>query len=107
VTLGLGLAVTAAAVELAEVVDGETGNLKSAATVVLEDLVLSSEGTTAGDGGSLAGLLLLDGECVLADGGPPDIGQLAAAHAVDTLDLVGTDDDVGERRAGLVICVSA
>jgi hypothetical protein len=49
--------------------------------------------------------LLLDGEGILADSGPPDVGQLAAAHAVDTLDLVGTDDDVGEGSAGLS-CVS-
>ena len=103
--LGLGLAVAAAAVELAEAVDGEAGDAHGAAAVVLQDLVLGAEGTAARDGGGLAGFLLLDGEGVLADGGPPDVGQLAAAHAVDTLDLVGADDDVGEGSTGLV-CVS-
>jgi hypothetical protein len=104
VALGLSLAVATAAVELAEVVDGEARDLESAAAVVLEDLVLGAERATARDCGGLAGLLLLDGESVLADSGPPDVGQLAATHTVDTLDLVGTDDDVGERCAGLFAC---
>lgn len=101
VAFGLGLAVTTAAVKLAEVVDGEAGDLHGAAAVVLQDLVLGAEGSAAGDGGGLAGFLLLDGESVLADGRPPDVGQLAGAHAVHTFDLVGADDDVGERGAGL------
>jgi len=101
VALGLGLAVAAAAVKLAKVVNSEAGNRHGTAAVVLENLVLGAEGTTARDGGGLAGLLLLDGEGVLAHGGPPDVGQLAATHAVDTLDLVGTDDDVGDGGAGL------
>jgi len=101
VAFGLGLAVTTAAVKLAEVVDGEAGDLHGAAAVVLQDLVLGAEGSAAGDGGGLAGFLLLDGESVLADGRPPDVGQLAGAHAVHTFYLVGADDDVGERGAGL------
>ena len=101
VAFGLGLAVTTAAVKLAEAVDGEAGNAHGAAAVVLEDLVLGAESTAARDGGGLAGFLLLDGEGILANGGPPDVGQLAATHAVDTLDLVGADDDVGEGSAGL------
>jgi hypothetical protein len=108
--LSLGLAVTAAPVKLAEVVDGEAGDLHGAAAVVLQDLVLGAEGSTAGDGGGVAGLLLLDGEGVLADGGPPDVGQLAGAHAVHAFDLVGADDDVGEGGAGLwrlLACVSS
>lgn len=105
VALGLGLAVAAATVKLAEVVNSEARDGHGATAVVLEDLVLGAESTAAGDGGGLAGILLLDGEGILADSGPPDVGQLAAAHAVDTLDLVGTDDDVGEGSAGLS-CVS-
>ena len=101
VAFGLGLAVTTAAVKLAEVVDGEAGDLHGAAAVVLQDLVLGAEGSAAGDGGGLAGFLLLDGESVLADGRPPDVGQLAGAHAVHTFYLVGADDDVGERGASL------
>jgi hypothetical protein len=101
VTLSLGLAVATAAVKLAEAVDSETRNLEGAAAVVLEDLVLGTESTTAGDGGGLAGFLLLDSESVLADSRPPDVSQLAGAHAVDTFDLVGADDDVRERGAGL------
>jgi hypothetical protein len=101
VALSLGLAVTAAPVKLAEVVDGEARDLHGAAAVVLQDLVLGAEGSAAGDGGGVAGLLLLDGEGVFADGGPPDVGQLAGAHAVHAFDLVGADDDVGEGGAGL------
>lgn len=99
VALVLGLAVAAAAVELAEVVDSEARNRHGAATVVLEDLVLGAESTAASDSGGVTGSLLLDGESVLADGGPPDVLQLAVAEAVDTLDLVGANDDVGKARA--------
>ena len=97
----LGLAVAAAAVELAEVVDGEARDVHGAAAVVLQDLVLSAESAAAGDGGGLAGCLLLDGESVLADRRPPDVGQLAGAHAVHAFDLVGADDHVGEGGAVL------
>ena len=99
--LSLSLAVTAATVKLAEVVDGEAGDLHGSAAVVLQDLVLGAEGSAARDGGRVAGFLLLDGEGVLADGGPPDVGQLAGAHAVYAFDLVRADDDVGEGGAGL------
>ena len=99
--LSLGLAVTAAPVKLAEVVDGEAGDLESAAAVMLQDLVFGAESSAAADGRGLAGFLLLDGEGVFADGRPPDVGQLAGAHAVHTFYLVGADDDVGERGAGL------
>ena len=101
VALSLGLAVAAAAVEFTEAVDGETSDLEGATAVVLKNLIFSAESTTAGDGGGLAGLLLLDRKSVLAHCGPPDVSQLAGAHAVDTFDLVGADDDVGERSAGL------
>jgi hypothetical protein len=100
-TLSLSLAVTAAPVKLAEVVDGEAGDLHGSAAVVLKDLILGAESSTAGDGGRVAGVLLLDGESVFADGGPPDVGQLAGAHAVHAFDLVGANDYVGKGCAGL------
>ena len=62
-------------------------------------LVLSVESTTAVDLGGRASLLVLDGESVLADGRPPDVGQSAGTLAVDTLDLVGSNDDVGDAAA--------
>ena len=96
VTLALGLAVSAASVELAEVVDGEARDVHGAAAVVLQDLVFGAESAAAGDGGGLASFLLLDGESVLADRGPPDVGQLAGAHAVHAFDLVRANDHVGE-----------
>ena len=86
---------------LSEVGDREAGHFESATAVVLENLVLGTESATARDGGGLAGALLLDGEGVLANSGPPDVGQLAATHAVHTLDLIGADDDVGQGSAGL------
>lgn len=46
-TLVHGVAVTAATVQLAKVLDGEIRDRKAASTVVLEDLVLSTIGTTA------------------------------------------------------------
>lgn len=59
-------------------------------------LVLSVESTATVDLGGRASLLLLDGEGVLTDGRPPDVGQGASTLAVDTLDLVGSNDDVGD-----------
>lgn len=45
-----GVAVAAAAVQLAKVLDGEVGDGHAATTVVLDDLVLGAGGTTAADG---------------------------------------------------------
>lgn len=98
-TLVHGLAVAARAVQLAKVLDGEVGDLEGATAVVLQDLVLGAVGTAALDVGGVAGVLVLDGEGVLADGAPPDVLEGAAALAVDTLDLVGADDDVAQRAA--------
>lgn len=44
---------------------------------------------------------MLDGKGVFADGRPPDIGQGARSLAVDALNLVRPDDDVGEGAAVL------
>lgn len=99
VTLVHGVAVAARAVQLAKVLDGEVGDLEGATTVVLQDLVLGAVGTAALDVGGVAGVLVLDGEGVLADGAPPDVLEGAATLAVDTLDLVGADDDVAQRAA--------
>lgn len=99
VALGHLVAVAAAAIKLAEVLDEEAGDGESTATVVLEDLVLSTLSTATDDVGGARGTLLLDGESVFADGSPPDVLESARAEAVDTLDLVGGDDDVGESGA--------
>ncbi|KAJ8116580.1 hypothetical protein OPT61_g2028 [Boeremia exigua] len=93
VALGALLAVSAGAVELAEVGDLEAVDGDGTGTVVLDDLVLSASGTTTGDGGVT---VLLEGESVLADGGPPDVLESAGTLAVDTLNLVLADDDVLE-----------
>lgn len=123
VALVHGVAVAAGAVQLSEALDGEVGDGDSAGSVVLDDLlfdkalvfccvadaeysrtssaylVISVESTTTNDLGGRASLLVLDGESVLADGRPPDVGQSASTLAVDTLDLVGADDDVGDAAA--------
>lgn len=85
------LAVAARAVELAEGVDSEAVNGDRANTVVLDDLVISTLGTTADD---LGAAVALEGKSVLADVDPPDVLDGAAALAVDTLDLVGANDGV-------------
>lgn len=56
------VAVSAGAVQLAEVVHGEAGDAHSAAAVVLDDLVLGTLGTTAGD--SEGAVTSLEGEGV-------------------------------------------
>lgn len=57
------VAVSAGAVELAEVVDGEVGDGEGAAAVVLEDLVFGALGSAADDGGDAG--FLVDGQGVL------------------------------------------
>lgn len=49
--------------------------------VVLKNFVSCTEGTTALDGGGSAGRLLFDGESILADLRPPDVGQGTASEA--------------------------
>lgn len=66
-------------------------------TVVLDDLVRGVESTTTVNVGSTRGLL--EGKSVLADILPPDIVEGARAHAVDTLTVVWSNDDVGESTA--------
>jgi len=61
VTLGALLAVTAGAVELAEVGNLEAINGDGSSAVVLDDLVVGAGGTAAGDGGVT---VLLQGESV-------------------------------------------
>ena len=56
-TLVLVVTVSAGAVELAEVVDGEVGNGDGTATVVLDDLVVGALSTTTDDvKGAVTGL---------------------------------------------------
>lgn len=93
IALAHDLAVAARAVQLAEVDDGEAVNGDGAQAVVLDDLVLGTGGTAASDGGVT---VALEGQGVLADGLPPDVDDGAGALAVDTLDLVGTDNGVLE-----------
>jgi len=65
---------------------------------VLNDLVFSARGTTAGDDGvSIA----LESEGVLADGGPPNVGEGACTHTVNSFDLVLADDGVLQSSAVL------
>lgn len=61
VTLSALLAVTARAIELAEVDNSEAVDRDGTRTVVLDDLILSTGGTTAGDGGIT---IALEGESV-------------------------------------------
>lgn len=87
------LAVTARSVELAEVDNGEAVDGDRAETVVLDDLVRSTSGTTAADDSVT---VTLEGESILADLLPPDVLDGARALAVNTLDLVSANDGVLE-----------
>jgi hypothetical protein len=103
----LGLAVSARAVQLAEVGHGEVRDGDGTGTVVLDNLVVGSEGTSTLDVGGGAGILGLDGEGILAHVGPPHVGQRAGATAVHTLNLVGANDNVACRlgRKGISVLV--
>lgn len=89
-TCGHFVAVAAAAVQLTEFGHGEVVDDDSATSVVLDDLIFSAGGSAAIDGGGFVIALLFNTESVFADSLPPDVGDSAAALAVDTLDLVGT-----------------
>jgi hypothetical protein len=97
VALVHGLAVSATAVQLAEVVDEEVLDADGSSTVVLDDFVVGALGATTDDVGCAR--LLLDGDGVLAHGLEPDVFDGALAHAVDALALLGSDDDVLELAA--------
>lgn len=94
----VALAVTAGSVNLAVVVGVEVDDVDVATAVVLNDLVLGAVSTATNDVGSSGSL---DGDSVLADLLEPNELQVAAAQAVDTLLLVGTDDDVLQGSAVL------
>jgi hypothetical protein len=87
------LAVTARSVKLTEVNNGEAVDGDGTETVVLDDLVFSTSGTTALDESVT---VTLEGESILADLLPPDVLDGARALAVNTLDLVGANDGVLE-----------
>jgi hypothetical protein len=90
------LAVTARSVKLSEILNSEIGDRDNSSTVVLNNLIRSAKSSTALDRCGSASGLDLDGESVFADCGPLDVGECAGTLAVDTLDLVGAGDDVGE-----------
>lgn len=87
------LAVTARSVKLSEVNDSEAVDGNSTKTVVLDNLVGGSSSTTSLDE-SVA--VTLEGKGILADLLPPDVLDGARAHAVNTLNLIGANDDVLE-----------
>lgn len=67
---------------------------------MLDDLVRGVVGTTADDPGLLAGLVVLDGDGILADVLEPNVLDGAVAVAVDTLGLVLANDGVLQGSAG-------
>lgn len=94
------LAVATGAVELSECFDSETSDAQGASSVVLQNFVLGSECSTARNLGGFASCLFLDGERIFTYSTPPDVGERAAAKAVNALDLVGPNDHIGQ--TGLV-----
>lgn len=90
------LAITARAIDLAVVLSIEVDDVNVATSVMLDDLIRGMVGTTTNDVGSS---ITLDGNGILADILEPDKFEVAAALAVDTLTLVGTNNDVLQRSA--------
>lgn len=91
--------VSARAVKLAVILNVEVDDIDGAAAVVLDDLVASVVGATAYDPRLLTGLVVLDGNGILADVLEPDELEVARAVAVNTLGLVLADDHVSQGRA--------
>jgi len=93
------LAVTTRSIKLSKILSSEIGNRNSSTTIVLNDLIRSTESSTSVDECSSTSGLNLDGESVFADCGSQDVGEYAYTLAMNTLDLVGINDDVGEGAA--------
>ena len=66
---------------------------------MLDDLVRCVVGSTTDNVGLLSGLVVLDGNGILADILEPNEFDVARTVAVDTLSLVLANDDVPQRRA--------
>lgn len=112
VALGLLLAVSTGAVELAEIDDSEAVDCDGSCAVVLDDLVFCAGGATAGDS-RIAVTFDRESVCVivnmcneqcadeltLADSRPPNVLNGTRTQAVNTLDLVGADNRVLERSS--------
>nr|GFD59169.1 hypothetical protein [Tanacetum cinerariifolium] len=73
------LAVAAGAVKLAKVLDMKARDGDGSNAVVLNDLVLSALSAASSDGTST---VTLEGQSVLANGLPPNIGNCASTNAV-------------------------
>lgn len=71
----------------------------SSTTIVLEDLVTGALGTSTVNVACSTGLLERGG--ILAYVEPPDIVESASPKAMDTLAIIGADNDIGERGTGL------
>lgn len=87
-------AVAAGPVELSGVDGSEAANSNGTNIVVLDDLVLGSAGTATSDNGIAA---TDNGDRIFADVTEPDVPQSAGSLTVNTLECVGTDNDVRER----------
>lgn len=92
--------VAARSVELAVVLNVVVDDVDGTAAVVLNDLIRGVVGTTANDPGLLSGLVVLDGDGILADVLEPDVLNGAVAIAVDALGLVLADDGVLQSTTG-------
>lgn len=117
----LAIAVATGAVDLAVVVGVEVDYVDRSAAVVLDDLVVGTVGTASDDEGFVAGgifllfrvsvrgspvrqpekVLTYDRDGIFADILKPDVLESTGAHAMDTLHLVGANNDVLQGRAGL------
>lgn len=79
----------------------DTYHVDGTTTVVLNDLVRGVVRTTTDDPGLGSSLVVLDGDCVLADVLEPDKLKSAVPVAVDALSLVLANDGVLQGTASL------
>lgn len=84
VTLALGRAVSAGAIEFAIVIGIKVDDVNCSTTIVLDNLVASLEGATTNNPRLLAGLVLLDADSIFTDVLKPDKVQGAGSFTVNT-----------------------
>jgi hypothetical protein len=98
-TLVLGSAVSAGSVHFSKGVGEEVLDGDGSTSVVLQDLVRGGLGSSTVDVGGTRGLL--EGCGILANVSPPDVVEGTRAEAVNSLAVVGANDDVREDSTGL------
>lgn len=94
------LAVPTSPVQLPKAPHSKPRDRHSTSTIMLQHLIRSPKRSSTNNVRRSPSILVLNRKRVLADRRPPYVGERAGTLAMDTFDLVGADDYVGDGGAG-------